>query len=45
MYNLKHLEAGELIVKEEILRNKVGRPKTFYNPSAKLFDMLQTKSD
>ena len=45
MYHLKHLEAGELIVKEEILRNEVGRPKMLYKPSAKLLDMLRTKSD
>lgn len=44
-YHLKHLEAGELIVKEEILQNKVGRPKMLYRPSAKLLEMLRTKSD
>jgi predicted ArsR family transcriptional regulator len=45
MMHLKHLEAAGLIEKEEILRSKPGRPKMLYMPSAKLLEMLRTKSD
>jgi len=45
MLHLKHLEAADLLEKEEILRNEVGRPKTLYKPSTKLLEMLRTKSD
>jgi predicted ArsR family transcriptional regulator len=46
MMHLKHLEGQSLILKEEILRGSVGRPKTLYKPSPKLLENInQTKSD
>jgi DNA-binding transcriptional ArsR family regulator len=34
-----------LLVREEILQGKTGRPKMLYKPSAKLLETIQTKSD
>ena len=45
MLHLKHLEKDSLLTKEELLQNRVGRPKMLYKPAAKLLDMIQTKSD
>ncbi len=46
MMHLKHLEGESLVVKEEILRSSVGRPKMLYKPSPKLLEQrIQTKSD
>lgn len=46
MMHLKHLEGQSLLVKEEILQGKVGRPKVLYKPTSKLTQMnVQTKSD
>ena len=45
MAHLKHHEGQTLIAKEEILQGSVGRPKTLYKPTAKLTEMLRTKSN
>ena len=45
LFHLKHLEADTLLIKEEILQGKVGRPKVLYKPSKKLLDLVKTKSD
>ncbi|MDG7009115.1 MAG: hypothetical protein JRN06_12970 [Nitrososphaerota archaeon] len=45
MLHLKHLEKDSLLVKEEILQGKAGRPKMLYKPSAKLLETTRTKSD
>ena len=45
MLHLKHLEADSLLAKEEILREKVGRPKILYKPTENLLKSLRTKSD
>ena len=45
LFHLKHLETDTLLIKEEILQGKVGRPKVLYKPSKKLLDLVKTKSD
>jgi predicted ArsR family transcriptional regulator len=46
MIHLRHLEREPLVVREEILRGSVGRPKMLYKPSGKLLgSTIQTKSD
>lgn len=46
MAHLRHLEEASFLVKEEILRGSVGRPKTLYKPSPKMLEELsKTNSD
>ena len=45
MMHLKHLEIEALVSKEEILGGSVGRPKMLYKPTAKLVEIIRTKSD
>jgi predicted ArsR family transcriptional regulator len=46
MMHLKHLERQSMVVKEEILRESVGRPKMLYKPSPELLRRrVETKSD
>jgi predicted ArsR family transcriptional regulator len=46
MLHLRHLEGQTLVVKEEILRGSMGRPKTLYKPTTGLLERIsKTKSD
>ena len=43
--HMKFLEADSLVTNQLLLRNKEGRPKTFYKPSPHLLKMIKTISD
>ena len=45
MLHLKHLGRDSLLMREEMLQSKVGRPKMLYKPTTKLLEVVRTKSD
>jgi len=45
MAHLKHMKVDGLVEKEELVQERVGRPKVLYKPSPKLLEMSKTKSD
>jgi predicted ArsR family transcriptional regulator len=45
MVHLKHIKVDGLVEKEELVQERVGRPKVLYKPSPNLLEMSKTKSD